>query len=192
MTQKRKNHWNRTAHWIAAVIGYLAVSMHSTFAQGTPPSAERTPSFSTGRVADIGRWLMLRTPGLDGNNETISILHTADALKSDPDFAGLMIRCREKLSLQVAFAVIRPFPPRAHPRVSISAGSGKASFEASVLPPGGLVTLPDEAEALTRGPWQSANEMSVEIKSNDYKVRGIVSLENLAGAIALLQANCRF
>jgi hypothetical protein len=63
-------------------------------------------------------------------------------------------------------------------------------FEALVIPPGSLLSLPDEAEALAKGPWQSVNQLNVEIKSDNDKLRGIVSLDNLAQAIVFLQANC--
>ena len=84
-------------------------------------------------------------PGPENKSEVVSIMHVADALKSDPDFAGLMIRYREKSALQIAFVVIRPFPPRSHPQISISAGQTNVHFESSVLPPGSLLSLPNEA-----------------------------------------------
>jgi len=138
---------------------------------------------------NLGRWRLVRTPGPD-SGEVVSIMRVADALKSDPDFAGLMIRCREKSALQIALVVIRPFPPRAHPQASISAGQMNVHFETSVIPPGSLLSLPNEAEVLARGAWQSATQLNVEIESDGEKIRGIVSLENLSNAIASLQANC--
>lgn len=139
---------------------------------------------------NVGRWRLVRTPGPENSGDVVSIMHVADALKSDLDFAGLMIRCREKSALQIAFVVIRPFPPRAHPKISISAGQMNVHFETSVVPPGSLLSLPNEAEVLARGPWQSASQLIVEIDSDGDKIHGIVSLENFAGAIAFLQANC--
>ncbi len=141
-------------------------------------------------TADIGRWRLVRTPGPENSGDVVSIMHVADALKSDPDFAGLIIRCREKSALQIAFVVIRPFPPRTHPQISISAGQMKAHFETSVIPPGSLLSLPNEAEVLAKGPWQSANQLKVEIESEGDTIQGIVSLENLSNAIAFLQSNC--
>ena len=138
----------------------------------------------------LGKWRLVRTPGPDNSGDVVSIMHVADALKSDPDFAGMMIRCREKSGLQIAFVVIRPFPPRSHPQISISAGQMKVHFETSIIPPGSLLSLPNEAEVLARGAWQSANQLNVEIASDGDKIHGIVSLENLARAIVFLQANC--
>ena len=139
---------------------------------------------------NIGRWQLVRTPGPERVGETVSIMHTADALKSDPDFVGMMIRCREKSALQIGFIVIRPFPPRTHPRVSISTGRSKIHLQASIVPPGNMVSLPDEAQVLAKGAWQSVNQMAVAIEGDGVKIHGVVPLENLAKAIALLQANC--
>lgn len=138
---------------------------------------------------NLGRWRLVRTPGPDGR-EVVSIMRVADALKSDPDFAGLMIRCRENLALQIALVVIRPFPPRAHPQISIGTGQTTVRFETSVIPPGSLLSLPPEAEVLARGAWQSADQLIVDIEGDGDKIHGVVSLQNLANAIAYLQANC--
>lgn len=156
-----------------------------------PPRIIRVQAPLTQESAgNTGRWRLVRTPGPENKSEVVSIMHVADALKSDPDFAGLMIRCREKSALQIAFVVIRPFPPRSHPQISISAGQTNVHFETSVVPPGSLLSLPNEAEVLARGPWQSAKQLSVEIENGADRIRGIVSLENLSSAIALLQSNC--
>lgn len=141
-------------------------------------------------IANIGRWRLVRTPGPEKSGEVVSIMHTADVLQSDLDFAGLLIRCREKSSLQIAFVVIRPFPPRTHPQITINTGHTSVRVQASVVPPGSLLSLPDEAEVLARGPWQSASQLTVDIEGDGAKIHGIVSLENLSRAIAVLQANC--
>jgi hypothetical protein len=117
-------------------------------------------------------------------------MHTADALKSDPDFAGLMITCREKAALQVGLVVIRPFPPRSHPRITIRAARSTARFQATVLPTGSVLSLPNEAEALLTGPWRSARELTVDIEGDGAAIHGIVGLENLTAAIAALKSNC--
>lgn len=174
--------------WFGAVQSILAQGAQSQFipASRLPKAilvqAEPNP-------ASIGRWRLVRTTGPD-NREVVSIMHVADALKSDPDFAGLMIRCQEKSALQIALVVIRPFPPRAHPQISIDTGQQSVRFETSVIPPGSLLSLPGEAEVLARGPWQYMSQLNVEIESEGEKIRGIVSLENLSNAIAYLQANC--
>jgi hypothetical protein len=138
----------------------------------------------------IGGWQLVRTPGPE-KRDIISIMHVADTLKSDPDFAGLMIRCRPKSQLQIGLILVRPFPPRAHLRVSISAGSTPVKLEASVVPPGSVLILPDEAGILAKGPWQSANQLSVDIEDTGEKIHGVVPLEDLKNAISFLQSNCQ-
>jgi hypothetical protein len=139
---------------------------------------------------DIGQWRLVRTPGPAHEPDIVSIMHTADALKSDPDFAGLMIRCREKTTLQIGLIVIRPFPPRAHPRVVITSGHTRAQTEAAVLPGGIMLSLPNESSVLAKGPWQSLDHVSFAIEGDGVMISGIVPLENLSAALAFLQSNC--
>lgn len=137
----------------------------------------------------IGPWHLVRTPAPD-NKETVSVMRTGELLKSDPDFAGLMLKCREPSGPQIGFVVIPPFPPKSHPRVTISTGKSSLHFKASVIAPGTIVTLPNEADALAQGPWQSTQTLTVRIKGNKADIHGTVSLKQLSGAVALLKANC--
>lgn len=140
--------------------------------------------------ADIGQWRLVRTPGPQGDPEIVSIMHTADALQSDPDFAGLMIRCREKPHLQIGLVVIRPFPPRAQPQVTVTSDHSTTRLQATVLPGGIILTLPNEAEVLAQGSWQSLNQVSFAIEGDGITINGIVPLERLSAALAFLQSNC--
>lgn len=135
-------------------------------------------------------WRLVRTPGPEKSGDVVSIMHTADTMQSDPEFAGLLIRCRPDARLQIGFITITPFHPRSHPKVTVTAGSTAAHFQAEVLPPGSLVALPNEAEALVRGPWQSAKDLSVDIEGDGAKIHGAVRLEDLSAAISQLQPNC--
>ena len=137
----------------------------------------------------FGPWHLVRTPAPD-NKETVSIMRTGKLLKSDPEFAGLMIKCRQPTGLQIGFVVIPPFPPKSHPRVTISTGKSSLHFKASVIAPGTIVSLPDGANSLVQGPWQSAQTLTVRIKGNEADIHGTVSLKQLSGAVALLKANC--
>ena len=137
----------------------------------------------------LGPWHLVRTPAPD-NKETVSVMRTGELLESDPDFAGLMIKCREPTGLQIGFIVVSPFPPKSQPRVTISTGKNSLHFKASVIAPGTIVTLPDEADTLVQGPWQSASTLTVRIKGDEADIHGTVSLKQLSGAVALLQANC--
>jgi hypothetical protein len=121
-------------------------------------------------------------------------LKTADITKSDIDFAGLMLRCGEH-NIDVLVVLVRPLPPRARPRISVTTGSKAIDFIASVVPPGAEVLLPPEATALASGPWQTAAELSVEVgavEGDDQPgpIRGVISLAGLGPALAQLQANC--
>jgi hypothetical protein len=138
---------------------------------------------------EVGHWRLVRTPGPD-QKEIVSIMHTAALLQSDPDFAGLLIRCRETQGLQIAFVVVRPFPPRTHPQITVTTDHLSTHFQAEVLPSGSMLTLPDEAEVLAKGPWQSAHQLGVTIKGSDVTIHGIVPLDHLGNAIAMLQSNC--
>jgi hypothetical protein len=138
---------------------------------------------------DVGTWRLVRTPGPE-QKEIVSIMHTPAMLQSDPDFAGLLIKCRENLGLQIAFAVIRPFPPRTSPQVTVAVDHTSTDFQASVLPSGSLLELPDEAEVLVKGPWRSAHQLNVAIKGDGVTIHGVVPLDDLGKAIAMLQSNC--
>jgi hypothetical protein len=111
-------------------------------------------------------------------------------MQSDGELAGIMVRCRERSALQVAFVVVTPFHPRSHPKVAVSSNGSAIRFQADVIPPGSLIALPNEAEVLAKGAWQSAKELTVDIDGEAGKIHGVISLENLSGAIAQLQANC--
>lgn len=134
-------------------------------------------------------WRLVRTPGPD-KNDVVSIMRTADIMRSDAEFAGIMIRCRAKSALQIAFVVITPFHPRSHPKITVGINHSNMQFQAEVIAPGSLVALPNEAEVLAKGAWRSAKELTVDIEGEGAKIHGIVSLENLSGAIAQLQASC--
>ncbi|MBI1203484.1 MAG: hypothetical protein GC182_13335 [Rhodopseudomonas sp.] len=141
-------------------------------------------------VSPAGGWRLVRTPGPQNSGDVVSIMHTADTITSDPEFAGLLIRCRSNARLQIGFITITPFHPRSHPKVAVTAGSATTRFQGDVLPPGSLIALPNEAEALARGPWLSAAQLTVDIDGDNVKIHGVTSLEGLPAAISQLQASC--
>jgi hypothetical protein len=140
--------------------------------------------------SDIGNWHLVRTPGPDKGGDIVSIMHTVDALQSDPDFAGMVIRCRPRSALQIAFVLITPLPPRSRPQLTISVNHSTARFQGDALPPGSMVALPDEADVLAKGPWQAASQLRVDIERDADKIHGVVPLGKIGNAIAYLQANC--
>jgi hypothetical protein len=135
----------------------------------------------------------VRTPNPATGADTVSIMRTADIVKSDIDLAGLMLRCAQS-NFEVIVVLVRPLPPRAHPKVTPTGGSS-VDFTATVVPPGAEVLLPADASALASGPWQTAPELSVQIAATDggepsAPVQGIIPLAGLSNAIPLLLSNC--
>src|SRR5216684_3966317 len=68
-------------------------------------------------------WLLVKTPNPQGGPEAVAIMRTADMPRSDPDLAGLMVRCKEKPGLEVLLALVRPFPPRTKRDVVVTLGT---------------------------------------------------------------------
>src|ERR1700754_462184 len=124
------------AEWSAVISLYLSMSL---FAGVLPASGAESPShgFDYCRaisedqarlrclqdlVAPAGQdsgaaarsdnaWPLKRTPNPSGGPEAVSVVRTANTAKSDPDFAGLMIRCSAGNSgNQILLVTIRPFP----------------------------------------------------------------------------------
>jgi hypothetical protein len=136
-----------------------------------------------------GRWHLVRTPGPDKSGDIVSVMHTADALQSDPDFAGIAIRCLPKGALQIAFVLITPFPPRTHPQFTVSGNHNQVRFKGEAIASGTMVVLPGEAEVLAKGPWQSAATLAVDIEKGAAAIHGAVQLNDLKDAIGYLRSN---
>lgn len=142
----------------------------------------------------VGTWRLVRTRNPAGGQDAVSIMQTADITKSDLDLAGLMLRCGEG-GTEILIVLVGPLPPRAHPKVTVSAAGRSVDFTATIVPPGAVVLLPKEASVLASGPWTAASELSVQIEAtrNDGEpntVRGVIPLSGLGGALAQLQGNC--
>jgi hypothetical protein len=144
---------------------------------------------ATTAAQPISGWRLLRTANPRGGAEAVSMIHTADITRSDPDLAGLMLRCGEH-GAEVAIVVVTPFPPRAQPDVTVGADGKEWRFTARVVPPGAELLLPAEATSLAAGPWQSTRELVVKVSSPEQSFRGVVSIDGLAAALATLAANC--
>jgi hypothetical protein len=139
-----------------------------------------------------GGWRLLRTPDpRGGGRESIAVSHTADLLRSDPEFAGMMLRCSGS-EIDVWFVLVEPLPPRSRPQVTIDFEAKTVRFEATVVPPGASIRLPSEATALAAGVWQSVRELSVVIETGEGgKIKGVVPLEGLRTAYTMLAAACK-
>ncbi len=174
---------------VDAAIGFEGCSTMSDTARCYEIASERPLKVQA--ASDLaGTWRLVRTPNPYGGPDAVSILRTADLSRSDPDLAGLMVRCTE-VDVGVAIVVVRPFPPHTRPRITIVGGGKQTNFDARVLPPGAAVILPSDAVALLDGPWQALAEVSVEVEHEGDRIRGVVPLAGLRPALEALRTNCR-
>ncbi|TGN88778.1 hypothetical protein EOW77_0011425 [Bradyrhizobium yuanmingense] len=141
--------------------------------------------------ASTSVWKFTRTQGAKDGESFAAIMKTADTTQSDPDFAGLIVRCAPKGKVDVLVALIRPFPPRSRPKVTIAAsGGGTLTFDASMAAAGAAVLLPDEVSAFAAGKWQTTASLSVVVREGDSEIKGMVALNGLREAYHSLLANC--
>jgi hypothetical protein len=143
-----------------------------------------------GNPGDAGAWKLVRSPDPRGGPDAVSIMHTADVSRSDPDFAGVMLRCAQD-GFEVLVIVIEPRPPRARPRVRLGAPGEEASYEATVAPPFTALLMPREAAALLEALERSTTpELSIELNGETTAVHGFVPLAGLRPALDGLKASC--
>jgi hypothetical protein len=135
-------------------------------------------------------WPLIRTPHPSGGPDAVAIMRTADTAQSDPDLAGLMIRCQERPGFEVLLVLVRPFPPRAKREVVVVSGTTQSVLNAEASPTGTTLVLPIEATALTSSPWQGMKELTVSIKDPESEIHGVIPLSGLAPALAKLSASC--
>jgi hypothetical protein len=137
-------------------------------------------------------WPLVRTPRPTGGPDAVAIMRTADTAQSDPDLAGLMIRCqeKEKPGFEVLLALVRPFPPRTKRDVVIRSETMQSVLHAEASSSGTALILPLEATAFTTGPWQGLKELAVTIKDPETEIRGVIPLGGLAPAMAKLSTSC--
>jgi hypothetical protein len=138
-------------------------------------------------------WKLVRAPESEkpgAKSGGIAIMKTADTMRSDPDFAGLMVRCADKGKIDVLVVLVSPFPPRSRPKVTIGAGPGAQVFEGQMAAAGAAVVLPEAVAALAGGPWQSTASLAIAVKDNDSEIKGIVALDGLRPAYGNLLASC--
>jgi hypothetical protein len=149
------------------------------------------PKPSTDTAApEGGAWRLIRTSRPNGAADAVAMMRTADTTRSDPDLAGLMIRCRETPGLEVVLALVRPFPPRSKRDVIVDSGAAKTVFHAESSPPGTALVLPIDATAFTTGPFRELKLLSVKISDSESEIRGAIPLDGISAAIARLSTNC--
>jgi hypothetical protein len=141
-------------------------------------------------AAPQSTWKFNRTQGDKAGESFVAIMKTADTARSDLDLAGLIVRCTPKGKVDVLIALIRPFPPRTRPQVTIASSSGSQTFEGTLTAAGAAVVLPDEVAAFVAGKWQSTPALTVTVKENDSQIKGVVELNGLREAYGSLLASC--
>jgi hypothetical protein len=134
-------------------------------------------------------WHLVRAPNPRGGPEAVAAMRTADLSRSDIGLAGIMLSCTEN-GTEVIIVVVKPFPPRARPSVTVGAGAVETTFQAAVVPPGAELRLPPEAAVLASGPWQASRELAVRIASDAEEIKGVVPTDGLGSALATLRASC--
>jgi hypothetical protein len=135
-------------------------------------------------------WPLVKTPHPQGGPQAVSIMRTADTARSDPDLAGLMIRCKEQPGFEVLLALVRPLPPRTKRDVVVTLGSTQSVLRAEASDTGTALILPIEATDFTTGAWRGLNELAVSIKDSGTEIGGVIPLGGLAPAMAKLAASC--
>jgi hypothetical protein len=135
-------------------------------------------------------WRLVRTPNPKGGPEAVAVMRMADTAQSDPDLAGLMIRCAETPGPEVLLALVRPVPPRTKTDVIVALGTTQSVLHAQASAAGTALILPIEAATFTTGPWRGLKDLAVTIKHPEAEIRGTIPLDGAASAIAKLLASC--
>lgn len=135
-------------------------------------------------------WKLSRANTGNEGESTVSIMRTADTLRSDPDFAGLMVRCAAQGKIDVLIVLVTPLPPKSRPRVTVAAGGQTISFDGTMAAAGAAVVLPQEAGLLAGGPWQSQPALTISVADGGNQIKGSVALDGLGTAYSNLIGSC--
>jgi hypothetical protein len=149
----------------------------------------KSPRAADAQNATRSNWRLLRSANPKGGADAVSMSRTADTARSDLELAGMMLKCGEH-GIEIVIVALTPLPPRARPEATISAMGKEWRFTASIVPPGAELLLPEDATRLAAGPWQSARELSVQVRSQQQSFGGVIPIDGLAGALTTLSANC--
>lgn len=143
------------------------------------------------KAAPPSGWKTVRTITGKGDESFVSIMKTADIIKSDPDFVGLMVRCGPSRKIDVLLVIVSPLPPRSRPEITLAEGNSRFAFEGKLAAGGAAIMLPDEAAALAAGAWQAALRLSVVITNDGSEINGLVEMSGFAGAYGNLLNSCQ-
>jgi len=134
-------------------------------------------------------WRLVQTPNPLGGPEAVSIMHTADPSRSDLDFVGLMIRCDRGMP-QLAIVLLRAFPIRARPRVTLGERDDAREVEATIGPPGTTVILPGDPKTLFGRSWSAEGDFFMRVVDGPATISGVVALAGVQSALPALIASC--
>jgi hypothetical protein len=137
----------------------------------------------------LGGWNFVRTRNPNGGADAVSIMRTADTMRSDLDLAGLVIRCTER-RIEAAFVVIRAFSLRARPHVVFGRPENETRFEATVVPPGMSILVSADAAGLVGSSWRTESELFIRVEEGPITIRGVIPLMGLQSAFEVLAASC--
>jgi hypothetical protein len=154
----------------------LGFALLSTAAAGSPED----------HTAPTG-WRLFHSA--DPNAPMVSVSRTADVTHSDLDLAGLIFRCSQS-GVETLIVVVTPFPPHSRPSVTITANKRDWKFDSDVVTPGTQLLLPAAASILASGPWQLAQELTVNISLQERHFGGVIPLQGIGQALFSLQTAC--
>ena len=181
---------SRKAAKLSTEIQHCQTSKKDSLRRPCYKEGNSSGPMSQQRPAEPEPWRLARTPDPARGRESFSITKIADANRSDPDVAGLMLRCGEGATTEVLVVLAEPLRSRTHPKVTVSAGATTTPFTASVVTPGDLVLLPEKASALVEHAWRSSAELAVAIADDHHSLRGVIPLTDIGTAMQTLQSNC--
>jgi hypothetical protein len=145
---------------------------------------------ATTATEGLADWRLIRTPRPNGGPDVVALMRTADTSQSDPDLAGLMVRCQEEPRREVLLALVRPFPPRSKRDVVVSLGTAKSILHGETSPEGTALILPIDATAFTTGAYRELKQFSIKINDPEGDIRGVIRLDGIGPAVAKLSASC--
>jgi len=175
----------------AIAASFLAFGSPATCTAGSAAELDCLNRSLIRVAAPASTWKFSRTQGPKEGESFAAITKTAETVQSDPDFAGLIVRCAPKGKIDVLVALIRPFPPKSHPKITIASATGGAvTVEASMAAAGAAVLLPHEVSAFAAGKWQTTPALSFVVKEGDSEIKGVVALNGLREAYNSLAASC--
>jgi hypothetical protein len=136
-------------------------------------------------------WQLVRTPDPRGGADAISISHVADLQKSDPNLAGITLRCVDR-QIELFIIVIEPYPPNIPINLTLNLGNSSAlTYRGSVVPPGVMVRLPPEAATAVFDRRSQPNDLNVTVAYGTAPITtGIVKLTGLEQALGTLKTLC--